>query len=241
MYDPKPKFQPKAQPRVRPRVAVPSYLRESGQVGNWLFYNGAEDILYDFSGEKNNGAIDGPVWTDEVSPAWTLEFGGAGSGDNVDISGFPVKDTSVTIISWFYAESIGSDNRELVFWGDGSPQWELRLDGHDGTTDFFWYDGTVHGIQWSNLPTTGEWHCLAGAYDDETGDYALFLDGSKEATATDAVSPSADGTGNRIGRHPPGYGEPFDGFIGLTQIYIKRLSDEEIKGRTEDTKPLYIG
>jgi len=241
MYDPSPKFQPKVRPRVQPKVVVPSYIKESGQVGNWLFYNGAGGILHDFSGGGNDGMIDGPAWSDGFSPAWTLKFGGTGSGDNVDISGLPVKDTSVTILVWFYAESIGSVNRELVFWGDGSPQWELRLDGNDGTTDFFWYDGTTsHGIEWSNLPTTGEGHCLAGAYGDETGDYALFLDGSKEATATDAVSPSANGTDNRIGRHPGGYGEPFDGFIGLTQIYIKRLSDEEIKGRCEDTKPLYI-
>jgi len=224
-------------PSRLPHFRLPSYIPTEGLVGCWMPFVGEGNLLKDYSGEGNDGTINGAKWVDGPY-GWALEFDGV--DDYVDISGFPVKDTSVTILAWFYAESIGSVNRQLVFWGDGAPQWELRIDGNDGTTDFFWYDGTTsHGIEWSNLPTTGEWHQLVGVYDDGTGGYALYFDGSKEATATDAVNPSADGTSNRIGRHPGGYGEPFDGKIDDVRIYDRALSENEVSEHFESTKLIF--
>jgi len=40
MFTPRPKFTPRRLPRRVPKVIVPSYIGESGQTGNWLFYNG---------------------------------------------------------------------------------------------------------------------------------------------------------------------------------------------------------
>jgi len=103
MYDPEPKFQSKAQPRVQSKITVPSYIKESGQVANWLFYNGAGDTLYDFSDYNNDGEFNGdPEWNDEYS-SWVVYFDGDGDyvlvGDSPELR-FSTED--FTVMFWLY-------------------------------------------------------------------------------------------------------------------------------------------
>ena len=102
MFDPKPKFQPDVRPKRQPKVTVPSYARKFGQVANWLFYNGAGDVLYDFSGRGNHGEINKAVWRDG-SYGWALEFDET-VDDYANISDDPSLDITgeVTVEAWIY-------------------------------------------------------------------------------------------------------------------------------------------
>jgi len=189
MYDPEPKFQPKVRPRVQPKAVIPSFIGESGQVGNWLFYNGAGDRLYDFSGERNHGDINGPKWADENLATWALSFDG--EDDYVDL-GSPAEltfDGTITILAW--AKTTAT-----------SFQWLYNLNSNDDPAIFFRMEDTGElkteiddpggagpAVISTQTINDGSWHFLAFSADN-TDTMEQYIDGentgSDDATTADA-------------------------------------------------------
>ncbi len=218
-------------------------VEEAGDpVGWWTFdgkdmdFSGSGGTSTDASDNGNDGSLQGGMSNQSVKPGrigQALEFDG--SDDSVDISGFGTSDGSVTIATWIKASNWSGEN-EIVFWGDGSPQFEL-WDSSSDVLDFIYYDGSSSGIDAGiTLPSTGEWHHIAGTYDDSTGDWKLFVDGVEKKSVNDPINPSFSGSNSLIGAHPSA-GRYFDGKIDDTRVYDKALSTDEIQKLYDATRP----
>jgi len=246
IFDPEPKFQPKVQPRVQPEVTVPSYIKENGRVGNWLFYNGGGDVLHDFSGQGNHGDINGARWTDECSASWGLEFIDDDQ-DYVEIGDVLIDGWSeLTVLAWVYPYSLGtstdpnghsmSDEHPIVHKvGESDDSLGITL-CEDGTY-FYLDDGANHTITGSAVPTEA-WTHVGSVLDDSMH---IYLNGDLD-TEGETVGTLIDNTNSlRVGgRHEldPSAAYYFDGIIPIVMICNKSLAGAEIKAHFEDTKPL---
>jgi hypothetical protein len=176
-----------------------------------------------------NGNVDTGV-TGQVNGAYDFS---AGSG-YLDVPQFtPSGDDSVSVACWVNLDSVGDD--EFIFWGDDNPQFELVHDG-DGV-QFFYDDGTVKGLDSTGVSlSSGTWVHLAGTYDDSTGDWTLYKDGSQVASTTQSIDASFSATESLVGRHP-GVGRQVNGRMDEVVFYDRALSGSEVTDLTNDTVP----
>jgi len=240
MYDPAPKFRPKVQPRVQPKVTVPSYIKESGQVGDWLFYNGAGDVLYDFSGGGNHGDINGAKWTDEHSASWALEFDG--ENDYVDLGDPDVLEPTdeITVSFWFKSTTTATAGQSAVR-HDGHFTPLQLTSGGDGRAVVF-IGGTTYTapFDWSNW-NDGGWHFYVAIFDSTAGT-KIYIDDMTTPVATDSTTGTLDTTSKpwQLGRAEYN-SEYWKGVLGSVRFYDRAISESERVDIYEHTKPLYTG
>jgi len=239
MFTPKPKFTPKRLPRRVPKVIVPSYIGESGQVGNWLFYNGAGGVLHDFGGKENHGDfVNDPEWVDG-SWGWALDFDG--EDDYVEVPDDPsLNVTEITVSVWVRMEGI-KDYSRVVHKSDGYEGFQLQANGSVGAWRFVIGDGSDWAIPESSVGfETDVWHFLVGTFDGST--VRLFVDaGLEDSVAQESLDPSPNNLGIGTALPDPAATEYFNGIIDNARIYDHALSESEIKAHYEATKPLYVG
>jgi len=228
-YNPQPEFKPDALPSQVPTVAIPSMLREPNQVGNWLFYNGAGDKTYDFSGEDNHGRVHGPKWTDEDSPSWALSFDGG--DDYVETADIDL--TQYTMLGWIYdagaqesyARVLSKDKSYIIDYDDVG---DIRAGKYDGAT---WVFSPTFSIP------NGQWSFVAGVYDGSS--LTVYVNDQSGSTST-TTDPNLNDNNFMIGGDP-NRGTYFYGKIGNVILYDRALTGDEIKAIREATKPLYTG
>jgi len=236
-YSPKPRLGSKWSPRWAPRFVADSMMGESGQVANWLFYNGAGDILHDFGGKGYHGTLNGPKWSDERSASWTLKFG---SGDYVKIGDSEIvsHDPEQTVTAWLYLETLPSN--EITLYGEGDDTGPLQYLEvlSDGTVRWGIYTGgTWYFSESTATLNTGEWYYLAGTLDSVDG-MKTWINGSQDGSNSN-TNPCDEAIAEvRIGQnwYVP---ETIDGMIGLVRLYSLPLNGE-LKTHHEATKPLYV-
>jgi len=244
MYDPFPKFQPKVQPRIQPKATIPSYIGEDGQIGNWLFYNGAGGILYDFSGRENHGTISGAKWRDGLY-GWGLSFDGA--NDYVDC-GDPgtFGNEDWTFLMWVQLRDAGQA-QGLAGWGDGDADWWWYFVLHDytgdGNYDDFRHsyddnaskvDEIIEGPGWVD----GGNHLLAVVHTEGSG-YDLYVDDlGVVSSVSDNGSLREDGVNSLHLGHSPAGDYYLASNIFQALLYAKALSAAEISAFYNETKPL---
>jgi len=241
MYDPEPKFQPKVQPRNQPKVTVPSYIKENGQVGNWLFNNGMGDVLFDFSGEKNHGGIvNGPEWVDGPY-GWSLSFTEADS-QYVNVPHDPslaIEQTDMTLMCWVYLDAIEDYQPLLPAKTDGntSATWDVYgLSG--GDLKVYRGDGTnLENVAFSGPLESGKWLFL-GIVQSEW-DVTLYKNGSAFNTLTmTSVNLADQGTDLKIGTRDDFYAY-LDGDLKMVSIYNEAKSASFVNGFFEDTRAIF--
>jgi len=238
MFTPRPKFAPKRLPRQVPKVTVPSYIGESGQVGNWLFYNGAGGKLYDFSGKRNNGDIVGPKWVDG-SFGWALDFDG--SDDYVEIPDDPSLDIggALTVLAWLYsndsAQTGGALFKREGLPGNWGPNGNYGIEIADGNYGFTYFDGTSFHDIISNTPPEVTWHHFAGVYRSD-GTAEVWIDGDRENYATDLPVPATNDYHLIIGA---AYDSYWNGLVAGVRIYERALSTDEIRRHFESTRGIF--
>jgi len=240
MYDPEPKFQPEVQPRVQPKVTVPSYLRESGQVGNWLFYNGAGEILYDFSGEENHGDIIGPKWIDGPY-GWALSFDGEDDYVDVPHSSELVPD-HVTVMGWFTPDSDALGVSTMpVGKGNAGAQHGYYINAHlDDVWEWYISVGGADYIIRGGTVEAGVWKHVAGTFDGS--DQHLYINGSE--VASQAVSGTIDSNTWDVfigsGQDSSGANDYwFPGDIKMVLIYNEGKSASFINRFFESTRAIF--
>jgi len=243
LYEPQPKFVPKRLPRQQPIEVVPSYIGEKGLVGNWLFYNGGGDTLYDYSGKGNHGDINGAKWTDKEQAGWALDFDGV--DDYVDVpNNAPPKTHNITVCAWINSSPTGHDEpTESIISFSG--QYQLRLMGYDdwytGTTGDAWfgfYNGSTMLYASSNKDLRGAgWTHLAGVYVPNQS-IKLYVNGELQATTNVSSLPVDATKDNSIGQRGDG-SKFFNGSIDDVRIYNRALSDTEIKKIYEGEKVMF--
>jgi hypothetical protein len=160
--------------------------------------------------------------TGKVNDAYDIKS--PGTNEYLDLPGFTTgSDDSITIAGWVNADSL-SGGVEFVFWGDGPPQFELW---YSDALEFIYYDGDDFGIPDGPTLNTGQWYHIAGTYGDSTGEWALYVDGTEEATASGSIDAAFDGNDSQIGNHP-NESRGIDGRIDEVRVYDRALSAEEV-------------
>jgi len=237
MYNPLPKIEPRRLPRQLPKRVVPSYIGEAGQVGNWLFYNGAGDKLYDFSGEGNHGTINGPKWVDG-SFGWALEFDGV--DDVVNVPDSPeLKPDYITAMCWFYSEEIPFSGHSGIICKGSTDTRAPWLWGYSGESKVH---GEVYNTAGASSPiispalSVNTWYHIALVFDGSN--CRMYLNGSEVASSS-LSGTMADTTGYDYhfglleGYHY------LDGIIGEVRIYDRALTATEISQHFEETRVFY--
>jgi len=244
MYNPEPKFRPKVQPKVQPKVTVSSYIKESGQVGNWLFYNGAGDLLRDFSGEDNHGDILGPKWVDGPY-GWGLDFDGV--DDYVNMGNPPsLNPDYVTALAWIMGRNFDETPLRCVVekpyttFGDPYHQYCVgyALDANKPYACVS-VGGSRYDMSGATTITNGNWYHLALTFD---GSYLrLYVNGEEDPDSPVSVSGTLDtyDTDFELGRLSTDTGHEVDGIIKYARVYDRALSDAEIGEHFERTRGIF--
>lgn len=192
-------------------------------------YGESNSLVYDFSGNENNGTANG-----DASPTADGKFDGGfefdGSGDYLQLSYSQELDfgnkTNITVMGWFLLNSSSDASQEIVsnFNDEG---------GTDRAVVFIDNYGSTHGVCTFNFPgtncdmdglfTLNQWYHVAVTYDG--ADKVYYRNGNKGViySAVGTITLGNDGgTGVQIG-------EFFNGTIDEVMIFNRSLSADEIK------------
>ena len=200
-----------------------------GLVGNYLFDEGAGDVLRDSSLEGNHGTFVGsPTWVGD-----SLDFSGA-AGEYVNVPDSPELDGH-TAMTWVF--SLASDDFGPANLGplskyeaiNGERSWAIRQSG--GVTEYnlvISNDGNAfEGQETANLNlVVGIRNQLAFTFDDGTG--KAYKDGILTDTLTFSTHTSifAGSKDLKIGTYRTW---EFNGLIDYVSIYNRALSASEIQ------------
>jgi hypothetical protein len=194
-------------------------------------YELESDTPVDSSGNGNDATVVGDPDTGQPEGAYTLD----GVDDALDIPSFAPRGDSVTIACWVRLDALGPSSdtgTQFALWGDDSPQFELayrRRSSGDGL-EFYYDDGsTLHGITEEGIAVdTDRWMHVAGTYDDRTGEWRVYIDGTRyNPVVADPIDASHSGTQSMAGDHPS-QDRALDGRMESLVFYDRALSGDEI-------------
>jgi len=195
----------------------------------WLkFDEGSGNMVYDYSGNGNNGHIYGASWVGgKVRKA--LDFDGV--DDYVNVSNFIGSFTQLTIEAWIYPRNYSNYRKIIDFGGDYGGgvgrrfTLQLAVDGIDVDLD-----GGLSGLaKWFSTPMN-QWLHLVGTWNG-TSFIRLYVNGEIKAENTQSpnittlsiLSSDAHIVGRRITAI-----DYFNGTIDEVKIYNRVLTNEEI-------------
>jgi len=244
MYSPKPKIGQVREVRRDIGVEIPTFINEGDIVGNWLFYLGRGDMLYDFS-NSNHGRNYGVEWREDRK--WNGYF------DNDD-SYWAMPGSSgllgnvFTVLAWVKIEP--DDVRDLVFstyYGiattlegayfrvdsDGA----LSSDAGDGSSSFG-YTSTSATID------DGEFHQIGAFFDSNNGVMKHFLDGSRIGNYTGLSTFNIDHGNVWIGQAEHYHNQGNNtyavyGLVSMLQLYDVELVESDVSDYFERTRDAF--
>ena len=88
--------------------------------------------------------------------------------------------------------------------------------------------GAITGVSLTDV-NDGQWHHIAGVFDDPADRLKIYVDGVLEATTITAQTPSGSAEPFSIGRVSGAHGQDFDGLIDEVRIYDTPLVECEIR------------
>src|SRR6056297_2146153 len=208
-----------------------------GLVGYWSMDEGRGNTASDFSGNGNDGTLEGnPQWVDGRHGK-ALDFDG--SNDYVAISNYHYESDNIytiSVSSWIKANSDG-----IIASFDRNEYWRFEVGGNAASSGYVGMSfngdgGQVDGFDSNAQVADGNWHHVVFTF--VNGGAKLYVDGEQENSIT---SGSYIGTGGtRYGfigvgseaesfdgsKGPTDY---FPGIIDETRIYNRALSQSEIQ------------
>lgn len=208
---------------------------QSGLVGHWKLDEAAGALVYDFSGNGNDGSISGATATstDSCKVGMCYDFDGVdyiSAGDPADgILDFGTDDFSLS--AWFYmTDSQGGWASIISKGGSGYVGYGAEISSSGIITC------SIQGASGSNqhvfgsTPSLDSWHNVICVFDRD-GLIYVYLDGAlvgsdPHASGNDtSVSSSNNFT---IGKFTAGTQWYFDGRIDEIRAYDRALSDDEV-------------
>ncbi|MBM3236364.1 LamG domain-containing protein [Candidatus Poribacteria bacterium] len=156
-------------------ISSSSAIEPGDVAGMWLFDEGGGDKAKDSSGNKNEGKVAGPKWV-EGKFGKALSFDG--SDDYVDVvHQASLEPKSVSGQAWVKLQNDGT--RHIIF-----AKWTgytLEV-GADGRPYFQIWNGQQLGSTAPVPISWGEWHHLAGTFNDEDKNITIYVDGEAKLT-----------------------------------------------------------
>jgi hypothetical protein len=210
----------------------------SGFVGQWKFDEASGQVVYDESGNDNNGRIYGASWI-EGKRGTALSFDGEGNYVDVMHSSTPYFN-SVTVMAWVKLRTFpGYDGGVSMIVAKGTDDAQnghfglhQYYQGHSSTNpaifhfylrennQFYAVDGTTHIV-------LGEWYHVAGTYDGSV--LKLYVNGVLEDEETINVTRTHNIENLQIGAlRMPKYAYWTDGAIDEVEVYKRALTAQEI-------------
>ncbi len=209
-------------------------------IAHWKLDETTGFIAVDSEGDNDGTLTGGPDWTPGQLQGG-LDFDGI--DDYVAIGGMDVTGNGITMMAWFNAEAIATDDGRFISKASSPNEadawWQLsttdvgadrylrmRIKAGGSTTTLA--DSTV------NL-NTNRWYFAVGTYDNASGEMKLYLDGVEVASRTHAVGgaldtdpavPAAIGANGTAERF-------FNGILDDVRIYDYALSAGEIADLAE--------
>jgi len=214
-----------------------AYTQDSNLV-LWLPMTiGSGTHLNDYSGNSNDGTINGADWLKiPYMGSYALEFNG--SSDYVSGSLGSIT-TVMTVSAWIKTDGSGMSGNWGGIVSDGGilafQKWQLRRD-NDNVYEFVWDNQSYTSSAYTDATNIedDEWHHIVGVYDGSQ--MKLYVDGILADTHNYSGTISSS-TSFSIGRYEssaPTY-YYFQGIISDVMIWNKALTIEEIKDIYKNT------
>lgn len=185
---------------------------------------GMRYIVPDYSGSGSNGIINGHC-------AWAVgKFNGAinfdGSDDFIDVgnpSQLNITD-KMTVTAWINVTAFDKPYQAIITKGNTS--WRLERSASTNNVEFVvnTTDGSyVYAVGSGVNVNDGQWHHIAGVYDDSLGAINLYIDGVLAGTGESGGNIVTNSQPLYIGENAEQRGRYFNGLIDDVRIY-KMLS-----------------
>ncbi len=178
------------------------------------------DLVYDYSGENNNGTRVGATWTTS-----TIKGSGAflfnGINDSININCIPdLADSSVTVSGWVYWTNDSSTIDPIISQSSSSDGYCLYLNGTTCKPVF-----CLNNVEAVSSVNVGydEWHYIVGTYDGET--LRIYVDGF--LVGSNNITSSGVNTGCYIGNDDNNYF--YSGILDEICVWNRTLPDDEIR------------
>ncbi len=216
--------------QIRKRVTLPSdyvlYLPLDENTG---------DQANDQSNNENDGDIIGAAWTDgKIGSA--LHFDG---NDWIQVANHAsLNPTSqLTIMAWIKADNWNNNGRILQK-GEGDNQYHICASNSGGENVLWFHLSGIGGINYSPLPSNGNWHQIVGTYNGST--IKLYINGQEVATeeASGELQTTTDDL--RIGAKTNDPADFFHGVLDEIYIFDRALSSDEISDLPHSILPPQI-
>lgn len=213
-----------------------SHPLAKGLVGCWLMNEGNGDVVYDVSGNGNNGTLTNmDPETDWVSGAFGRALDFDGINDYVKMSAGALKVTkNITISAWVRAAN-SNDKDSIIAWDSGSVDaygMYLKDSGSVDAACFFIKtldNGSVKVCKnfVAGTIVDGQWYHMVGVYDGMNA--RVYLDAIEQASGTASGNLAYSEFGNQslnIGADQVRFREAL---IADVCIFNRALTSQEIK------------
>jgi hypothetical protein len=202
---------------------------DASLVGWWKFDEGVGAVAADSSGNKNNGALHGPVeWTDAGKLGGAIKF--TGPYNYVLVQDSPSLDPTraLSITAWINPSWTGNNRILQKSSGGGDNQYRLLKEWGDNMV--FHLPGlSPDRLEFVGLPPLGEWTHLAATYDGSS--MKVYYNGAvKGQQASSGTMTTSNGTlciGTKHVTAPAG--DEYNGMLDDVRIYNRALSAGEIR------------
>jgi parallel beta-helix repeat protein len=209
-----------------------SSIMENDLMAWWNFNEGNGSNAYDYSGNDNNGIINGASWTTGISGN-ALDFDGIDDYVNCGNTQTLNINNSITICAWIKYHTMNYWSQVIVGkWASiTSSSYVLYLynltGGIIGKPGFsVCYNNDLH----SDISLQADtWYFIAGTFNQQTDEYKLYLNGVViySSTFTGGISQSNEPV--FIGDCTDSEPHYYDGIIDEVRIYNRSLTEAEIQ------------
>jgi len=209
---------------------------QTGLVGHWPMDEGSGAVVYDASGNANDGTVQGsPTWQmgTNCKSGTCLSFNGSTdyitATDTASID--PVN--AWTLSAWVNRSSTGAQHSimEKYDWSSGKGNYLMRITSADKLIGEI-VSGTSSascGVTTTTI-SSGSWYFLAVTFDNSSTTITCYVNGVSEASNTSvSITPASSDTTLKLACRGNDCGTKLNGMLDDVRIYNRALSADEIK------------
>ncbi len=210
---------------------------EADLVGYYKFDSGL-DLVYDYSGNGNDGTVNGAKWIDGMFASPSLAFDGL--NDYVDANAKIVTtNDNYTVSAWVQWSGDETGFYQNIISQDGNNISGFRLGREVGSGGLFTFavyasdsaSAQIYEVVSDVAPEPGRWYNVGAVHDVTNGVMKLYVNGDLKGSAS--ITSTWDAPGNLvIGRGVKKWSAPdswWSGKIDHVKIYNRALTDAEME------------